>query len=287
MIEPALNPESGFSRFKVLVAYDGSKYFGWGKQPDQVTLQGTIEEAITRFIRTPAQTVVAGRTDAGVHATGQVFHVDVPQEFAQDPEHFTYRINQILPDDIRIISTHKAAVNFDARYSAISRRYRYKILDNNQLLMPLQRYDVASWFRPLDIDLMNQASNAMLGKHDFVTFCRYREGATSIRTLLEFTWHRNQEGIVVCDIAADGFGWNMVRNLVGAAVCVGEGRFPQEWMSEILVGRARVADSYVFPAQGLTLTRVDYPADDQLLDRLLAYQEGLKNQAESVVSGLE
>ena len=287
MIEPALNPESGFFRFKVQVAYDGSKYFGWGKQPDQITLQGTIEEAITRLIRTPAQTVVAGRTDAGVHATGQVFHVDVPQEFADDPEHFTYRINQMLPDDIRIISTQKAAVNFDARYSAIARHYRYKILDNNQLLMPLQRYDVATWFRALDIDLMNQASSALLGKHDFVTFCRYREGATSIRTLLEFAWHRDQDGIVVCDIAADGFGWNMVRNLVGAAVCVGEGRFPKEWMTEILAGKERVADSYVFPAQGLTLTQVDYPADDQLLDRLLAYQEGLKNQAESVVSGLE
>jgi tRNA pseudouridine38-40 synthase len=290
MIEPALNPESGFSRFKVLVAYDGSKYFGWGKQPDQVTLQGTIEDAITRFIRIPAHSVVAGRTDAGVHATGQVFHVDVPEEFTGDPEHFTYRINQILPDDIRIISTQKAAVNFDARYSAIARRYRYKILDNNQLLMPLQRYDVATWFRPLDIDLMNQASAAMLGKHDFVTFCRYREGATSIRTLLEFTWHKDADGIAVCDIAADGFGWNMVRNLVGAAVCVGEGRFPKEWMSEILAGKERVADSYVFPAQGLTLTQVDYPADDQLLDRLLAYQEGLKNlenDAQSAISGLE
>jgi len=146
---------------------------------------------------------------------------------------------------------------------------------------------VATWFRALDIDLMNQASSALLGKHDFVTFCRYREGATSIRTLLEFAWHRDQDGIVVCDIAADGFGWNMVRNLVGAAVCVGEGRFPKEWMTEILAGKERVADSYVFPAQGLTLTQVDYPADDQLLDRLLAYQEGLKNQAESVSSGLE
>ena len=106
----------------------------------------------------------------------------------------------------------------------------------------------------------------LLGKHDFLTFCRYREGATSLRTLLEFAWSRDSDGFVICNIAADGFGWNMVRNLVGAAVCVGEGRFAPGWMAEILEAKARVSDSYVFPARGLTLRHVEYPDASKLAE---------------------
>jgi len=275
VIEPALNPESGFCRFRVDLTYDGTAYFGWAKQPDQRTLQGVIEEAIARFVRSEVKTVVAGRTDAGVHAIGQVLHVDIPETVRAtryepekdplDPVHFGYRLNQMLDEDIRITSVTHAPTNFDARFSAIARHYRYQLLDGNQLLAPLQRFDVATWFRPLDIDLMNRASAALLGKHDFATFCRYREGGTTLRTLHQFHWSRNTNGSVICDIAADGFGWNMVRNLVGAAVCVGEGRFPPSWMEEILVAKARVSDSYVFPAKGLTLVAVDYPSREELL----------------------
>jgi len=272
MIEPALNPESGFRRLRIDLAYDGSAYAGWGIQPDQRTIQGVVEEAISRFVRYPVKTVVAGRTDAGVHATAQVIHVDIPADTVAsryqsdsdifEPDNFKFRINQILDPDIRILHVAPAPINFDARYSALARRYRYKILDGNRDLLPLQRLDCATWFRELDIDLMNQASAPLLGKHDFVTFCRYREGATTLRTLLDFTWSRDSSGVVICDIAADGFGWNMVRNLVGAGVCVGEGRFPVEWMTEILKGAARVSDSYVFPAAGLTLVGVDYPSPE-------------------------
>jgi tRNA pseudouridine38-40 synthase len=182
-----------------------------------------------------------------------------PEEDIWDFAHFKFRMNQMLDEDIRILKVEQAPVNFDARFSASARHYRYKLLDGNKDLLPLQRFDTATWFRPLDIDLMNHASAAMLGKHDFFTFCRYREGGTTLRTLLEFTWSRDASGLVVCDIAADGFGWNMVRNLVGAAVCVGEGRFEPSWMLEILNQTARVSDSYVFPARGLTLAQVDYP----------------------------
>ena len=269
MIEPALNPESGFRRLRLDLAYDGTNYAGWAKQPDQRTLQGSIEDALAKLVRTPVNTVVAGRTDAGVHATGQVLHVDIPEgleasryrpeEDIWDFDHFKFRLNQMLEEDIRILRVDHAPLNFDARFSASARHYRYKLLDNNRDLMPLQRFDTATWFRPLDIDLMNQASAAMLGRHDFFTFCRFREGGTTVRTLLEFTWNRDASGLVVCDIAADGFGWNMVRNLVGAAVCVGEGRFEAGWMAEILNQATRVSDSYVFPARGLTLAQVDYP----------------------------
>ena len=269
MIEPALNPESGFRRLRLELAYDGTNYAGWAKQPDQRTLQGSIEDALAKLVRTPVNTVVAGRTDAGVHATGQVLHVDIPEGLEAsryrpekdiwDFDHFKFRLNQMLEEDIRILRVDLAPVNFDARFSASARHYRYKLLDNNRDLMPLQRFDTATWFRPLDIDLMNQASAAMLGRHDFFTFCRFRDGGTTVRTLLEFTWNRDASGLVVCDIAADGFGWNMVRNLVGAAVCVGEGRFEAGWMAEILNQATRVSDSYVFPARGLTLAQVDYP----------------------------
>jgi len=280
MIEPALNPESGFRRLRIDCAYDGTDFAGWAKQPDQRTIQGVIEEVIFRLIRTPVNTVVAGRTDAGVHATGQVLHVDIPNEIEAsryrpaediwDFEHFKYRLNQMLDEDIRINSVGLAPTNFDARFTAIARHYRYKLLDGNQELAPLKRFDVATWFRSLDIDLMNQGSAALLGKHDFQTFCRYRVGATSLRTLINFNWHRDGDGFVICDIAADGFGWNMVRNLVGAGVCVGEGRFPPEWMEQILSAKSRISDSYVFPARGLTLIRVDYPSSDELAEIRLA-----------------
>ena len=280
MIEPALNPEGGFRRLRIDVAYDGTNYSGWAIQPDQRTIQGAIEDAISRLVRRPIKTVVAGRTDAGVHATGQVLHVDIPEDIETsryrpeeniwDFEHLKYRLNQMLAEDIRILKVDTAAVNFDARFTATARHYRYKLLDGNRALAPLKRFDVATWFRPLDIDLMNQASVPLLGKHDFQTFCRYRIGATSLRTLITFRWHRDSDGFVVCDIAADGFGWNMVRNLVGAAVCVGEGRFPAPWMEQILSAKSRVSDSYVFPARGLTLIQVDYPSDEVLAEISLA-----------------
>jgi len=276
MIEPALNPESGFRRLRIDLAYDGTNYAGWAKQPDQRTLQGALEDALAKLFRTSINTVVAGRTDAGVHATGQVVHADLPEDLEGsryrpdvdpwDLEHVKYRLNQMLEEDFRVLKVELAPINFDARFTATSRHYRYKLLDGNKDLLPLKRLDVATWFRPLDIDLMNQASRPLLGKHDFLTFCRFREGATTLRTLLEFSWSRDADGIVICDIAADGFGWNMVRNLVGAAVCVGEGRFEVSWMEQILQAQARVSDSYVFPARGLTLRHVEYPEASKLAE---------------------
>jgi len=276
MIEPALNPESGFRRLRIELAYDGTNYAGWAKQPDQRTLQGALEDALAKLFRTSINTVVAGRTDAGVHATGQVVHADLPEDLEGsryrpdvdpwDLEHVKYRLNQMLEEDFRVLKVELAPINFDARFTATSRHYRYKLLDGNKDLLPLKRLDVATWFRPLDIDLMNQASRPLLGKHDFLTFCRFREGATTLRTLLEFSWSRDADGIVICDIAADGFGWNMVRNLVGAAVCVGEGRFEVSWMEQILQAQARVSDSYVFPARGLTLRHVEYPEASKLAE---------------------
>ena len=267
MAQPTLNPESGFRRLKIDLSYDGTNFAGWAKQPDQRTIQFEIEDALSRMTRHQVNTVVAGRTDAGVHALHQIIHVDIPatphlsryrpDETEWDIDNFYFRINQILSRDIRINSVVEAPANFHARFSAEARHYRYKILDNNRVLSPLQRLDATTWFRELDIDLMNEASAQMLGERDFATFCRYRPSSTTIRELKRFHWSRDSEGFVIAELSADAFGWNMVRNLVGAAVCVGESRYPVSWMKEILSAKSRVSDSYVFPSCGLTLMQVD------------------------------
>ena len=278
MAQPTLNPESGFRRLKIDLSYDGTNFAGWAKQPDQRTIQFEIEDALSRMTRHQVNTVVAGRTDAGVHALHQIIHVDIPSaphvsryrpdETEWDIDNFYFRINQILSRDIRINSVVEAPANFHARFSAEARHYRYKILDNNRVLSPLQRLDATTWFRELDIDLMNEASAQMLGERDFATFCRYRPSSTTIRELKRFHWSRDSDGFVIAELSADAFGWNMVRNLVGAAVCVGESRYPVSWMKEILSAKSRVSDSYVFPSCGLTLMQVDYPADEDLLARI-------------------
>ena len=174
MAQPTLNPESGFRRLKIALSYDGTEFAGWAKQPDQRTIQEEIEDALSRMTRHLVNTVVAGRTDAGVHALHQIIHVDIPaephisryrpDETEWDIENFYFRINQILSKDIRINSVVEAPANFHARFSAEARHYRYKILDNNRVLSPLQRLDATSLFRDLDVDLMNEASAQMIGE---------------------------------------------------------------------------------------------------------------------------
>ncbi len=156
---------------------------------------------------------------------------------------------------------------FHARFSALRRHYTYKILDANKVLSPLNRLDVATWYRPLDVHDLNEASALLLGDHDFAAYCKYREGGTTIRQLQKFEWVRNDQGYLIGDVVADAFCYSMVRNLVGAVVCVAEGRFPPEWIAETLANKKRVSDSLVFPACGLTLRQVDYPSDSELLAR--------------------
>ena len=265
MTEPTLYPESGFRRLRIDLAYDGSNFAGWAKQPDRRTVQECIEEALAKISRISPETIVAGRTDAGVHATGQVIHVDIPESVALDD--LVYKLNRILDEDVRIHKISIAPEAFHARFSALRRYYRYKILDENRVLDPLSRLDVATWYRPLDVDVMNKTSALLLGEHDFAAFCKYREGATTTRTLEKYEWKRNSEGFLVADIVADAFCYSMVRNLVGAVVCVADGRFDPEWIVGVLNNKERVSDSLVFPARGLTLYQVDYPSDTDLLER--------------------
>ena len=265
MTEPTLYPESGFLRLRIDLAYDGTNFSGWGKQPDRRTVQEEVENALTTATQSKIETIVAGRTDAGVHATGQVIHVDVPDTLNLDD--LSYKLNRMLDTDVRVMKVAVVNGPFNARFSALRRHYTYKILDGNQTISPLDRLDVASWYRVLDVDLMNQASALMLGSHDFAAYCKFREGSTTIRNLLRFEWSRDSAGFLIGDVVADSFCYSMVRNLVGAVVCVADGRFGPEWIAQTLANKVRISDSLVFPACGLTLRQVDYPTDDQLLEQ--------------------
>ena len=265
MTEPTLYPESGFCRLRIELAYDGTNFSGWAVQPDRRTVQASVEEALSKIARINVETIVAGRTDAGVHATGQVIHVDVPEEMGLDD--LGYKLNRILDEDVRINKIEIAPPAFHARFSALRRYYEYRILDENKVIQPMARLNTASWYRPLDVDLMNHASALLLGTHDYAAFCKFREGGTTIRTLETYQWRRDRDGYLLADVVADAFCYSMVRNLVGAIVCVADGRKDPEWISTLLENKERVSDSLVFPARGLTLYKVDYPDAAELLER--------------------
>lgn len=270
-MEPTLNPEGGFLRFRIDLAYDGSNFNGWARQPGLRTVQGEIESALAELTQSGPELTVAGRTDAGVHATGQVAHVDLPERdrFGKEwrLDDLTYRLNRMLDEDIRIQKITPAPSYFHARFSALRRHYIYKIADGKRQLEPLRRFDIAPYYRELNIDAMNQASKEVLGEHDFATFCKVGSTGTTIRKLERFDWRRDTENTLIADVVADAFCYSMVRTLVGAVVRVGEGRFEPSWLGDILKKRERVSETLVFPARGLTLIEVEYPADDQLQAR--------------------
>ena len=265
MSEPTLFPEGGFLRLKIKLAYDGTNFSGWAKQPDRRTVQEEFEKAFAIIVRQQCDSIVAGRTDAGVHATAQIIHIDVPE--STDLSDLEYRLNQLLDTDLRVLELEVAPEGFHARFSALRRHYQYQIVDANKAINPLDRYDRASWYRPLDLARLNEASALLLGEHDFAAFCKFREGATTIRTLETFHWERKADGLLVAQVVADAFCYSMVRNLVGSAVCVAEGRFEPSWIAEMLANRERISDSMVFPAEGLTLVQVEYPNDAELIAR--------------------
>ena len=265
MTEPTLYAESGFRRLRLDLSYDGTNFSGWAVQPDRRTVQQVIEDAISTVAQAKAETIVAGRTDAGVHATGQVIHVDLPETL--ELSDLAYKLNRILDEDIRINQISIAPLAFHARFSALRRYYEYRILDENKVIPPLVRFNTESWYRPLNVDVMNQASALLLGTHNYAAFCKFREGATTIRTLETYSWRRDSDGYLIGDVIADAFCYSMVRNLVGAIVCVADGRKDLSWITTLLEDKERVSDSLVFPARGLSLYKVDYPTDAELLER--------------------
>ncbi|MEY4322740.1 MAG: hypothetical protein RL410_521 [Actinomycetota bacterium] len=264
--EPSPPLGRGFVRLRIDLAYDGSLFAGWAEQPALRTVQGEVQRAIgTVFhLGRSAEVIVAGRTDAGVHARGQVLHTDIPAELVSDFGKATIGMNALLGGDIQIKSIAIAPAGFDARFSAIARRYSYTIADG--IIDPLARHFVVSRWRALDIDAMNQASKALIGLHDFTSFCKQNDYGTSIRTLQKFEWHRGEHG-AVAELQADAFCHSMVRSLIGALVPVGEGRQPISFPAEVLSRRARSGDVVTMPGHGLVLEEVIYPDESELLAR--------------------
>lgn len=232
-------------------------------------MQGVLEEALATALRvSPVHVTCAGRTDAGVHARGQVAHTDLPVAvYDAAATSLPARLTGLLPLDVRVRAVSRAAAGFDARYSALSRRYAYRVSDARWGVDPLRRHDVLWHRHPLDIDAMNHAAEPLLGEHDFAAFCRQRAGATTVRTLLVLHWARDESGLAVATVAADAFCHGMVRALVGALLAVGDGRRPRSWPTEVLGAGLRVPDVHVAPARGLTLEEVRYPPDADLLER--------------------
>lgn len=265
--EPATDDGGGLVRLRLDVSYDGRALHGWARQPDQRTVQGDLEQALATVLRTPVDLTVAGRTDAGVHATGQVAHCDVPRELWEEQEHrLVRRLRGVLPPDIAVPAVTVAHPDFDARFSALARHYVYRLTDDPAGPPPLRRADTVGWPRTLDSDAMALAAGLLLGEQDFAAFCRRREGATTIRRLLALDVVRSGS-LIQISASADAFCHSMVRSLVGALLAVGEGRRLPEWPVGLLERTERASDVPVAPAHGLTLVRVDYPADDDLAAR--------------------
>jgi tRNA pseudouridine38-40 synthase len=266
-------------RLRLDLSYDGSAFHGWARQTALRTVQEDLETALDMVLRVQGSSLtVAGRTDAGVHARAQVAHVDLDPAAVEavrgrggdpGPVALTRRLNGVLEPDVRIRRISEAPPGFDARFSAIWRRYAYRIADSAEVTDPLDRWQVLTWGRPLDLEAMNEASRTLLGQQDFASFCRRRRGATTIRSLLDLHWERDEAGRAVATVRADAFCHHMVRSLVGCLIAVGEGQRDTSWAAEILNARQRDPRVKVAHAHGLTLEQVAYPADDELARRAL------------------
>ncbi|WP_122818626.1 tRNA pseudouridine(38-40) synthase TruA [Nocardioides pantholopis] len=264
-------------RIRIDLAYDGTDFHGWAAQPGLRTVQGVLSDALETSLRTEApQVVCAGRTDTGVHARGQVAHTDVAADVlaasagrSTDPplEALLRRLNGILPPDVRVRRIAEVSGAFDARFSALSRRYAYRVADAPAAVDPLHRSHVLVWPRPLDEGVLDAASAPLVGHHDFASFCKQREGATTVRVLEELSWVRRADGVLEATVRADAFCHSQVRAMVGCVLAVGEGRRPVEWAGEVLHARRRDPRVAVAPARGLTLEEVVYPVDDELAAR--------------------
>ncbi|VXC32410.1 tRNA pseudouridine(38-40) synthase TruA [Aeromicrobium sp. 9AM] len=252
-------------RLRLDLSYDGTGFRGWAIQPGLRTVQGELEAAIAMILRLPrsAPLTCAGRTDAGVHARGQVAHVDLDDV---DPAYLERRLRRLLPDDIVLRSLSLAPDGFDARFAALERRYTYRISDSPSGADPLTRTSVVRWQRRLDVDAMNAAGERLLGLHDFASFCKKRDGATTTRTLRQLSTERSGDTLATT-VRADAFCHSMVRSLMGLLVAVGEHRYEPEWADDVLAKASRDARVMVMPPHGLVLEDVVYPDDAGLAVR--------------------
>jgi tRNA pseudouridine38-40 synthase len=265
-------------RVRLDFAYDGTDFSGWAAQPARRTVEAELSAALTTVLRAPepVRLTVAGRTDAGVHARGQVAHADVDAEaWGRLPgrsdrapgQAAVSRLRGVLPKDIVVRRAAAAPDGFDARFSALRRRYLYRLCDDPAHLDPLRRHDTVVSRHPLDVEALDAAARSLLGLHDFAAFCKRREGASTVRTLLEYSWRRLDDGTLAATVVADAFCHSMVRSLVGAVLPVGEGRRALAWPAQVLAAAQRDPAVAVMPPHGLSLEEVVYPPDEELAAR--------------------
>jgi len=256
-------------RWRLDIAYDGTAFHGWATQEGLRTVQGELEHWITMVLRLdePARLTVAGRTDAGVHARGQVAHVDLPKEV--DGTHLAQRLARVLPEDVAVRTVRRAPEGFDARFSATWRRYVYRLWDPDSHPDPVLRGQVTPVRERLDVAAMDAAAAGLLGLRDFAAFCKHREGATTIRnlTLLSVARQDDPSRTITCVVQADAFCHSMVRSLVGALWAVGAHRRDAAWLARMAAQSVRQSDIHVMPARGLCLEEVGYPPDELLAER--------------------
>ncbi|MFI6328043.1 tRNA pseudouridine(38-40) synthase TruA [Micromonospora chersina] len=251
-------------RLRLDVSYDGTDFSGWAAQPTRRTVAGVLMQTLDLVLGagTAMGLTVAGRTDAGVHATGQVCHLDLPAEvWRQHDGKLLRRLARLLPPDVRVRAMTEVPADFDARFSATFRRYEYRVTDAPWGAEPLRRTDTLAWPKALDLAALNAAAAGLVGEHDFAAYCRRKENATTLREVTRLDWRRDPDGILVATVQADAFCQNMVRSLVGAMLVAGDGRRPVEWPAALLSRRERSSEVTVAPAHGLALVEVGYPAD--------------------------
>jgi tRNA pseudouridine38-40 synthase len=254
----------GVTRVRLDVAYDGTDFSGWAAQPGRRTVAGVLLDALERVfgVSAAAGLTVAGRTDTGVHASGQVAHVDLPDDaWAATGSTLVRRLAGLLPGDVRVRAATAVPDTFDARFSATFRRYEYRVTDAQYGAEPLRRRDTLAWPRPLDVALLNAAAADLVGEHDFAAYCRRKDHATTVRELTRLDWRREPDRVLVVTVQADAFCQAMVRSLVGALLVAGDGRRPPEWPAAQLTLRERSSDVSVVPPHGLCLVAVGYPDD--------------------------
>ena len=273
---PSDGAEAAQVRWRLDISYDGTNFSGWAAQTGRRTVQGELETWLARVLRLEERPrlVCAGRTDAGVHARGQVAHLDLDSAMISDGDAaLTRRLNGVLGGDCVVRRISIAPSGFDARFGAIWRRYVYRISDRSVPPDPLYRHQVAQVQAEVDLARWNDEAGALLGLRDFGAFCRGREGASTIRTLFELTARRIASGpmadVIECTVRADAFCHSMVRSLVGALVAIGTGRRDHEWLAGVTERGIRDSTIMVMPAHGLTLEEVGYPADHELATRAL------------------
>lgn len=268
----------GLMRLRLDLAYRGAPFHGWARQPGLLTVQGRLEEALTLITRQPAQLTVAGRTDAGVHARGQVAHLDVPKEFWLSLSRGREESDELRGERLRarleglagrglngalaIKQVRVVSRDFDARFSALSRTYRYLICDDPRAQDPC-RLDIARTSSPLESERIQVAAQALCGEHDFLPFAKPRVGATTVRTLHSFNISRPHPGIVQAMIRADAFCHSQVRFMMGALIEIGRGKYQPKWIGELLAAGARDQRVPLADGRGLTLWEVAYPSADQ------------------------